>query len=1338
MEKYEDVKPKQKNAEFFKEKLKCLADQHGILVRSNRDANHSNTNYDYKVAHICPFSNYSMSILKTLFHSSEIVSKQLKPYYSTTKSTFRNTCRVLPILFISLPVITETEDNKELGIQSQVDEVVTGADDDEDYTNATTLTVGRGNCQGSLCDCIRTSRRITLRNIVKWAYQLLFTLNESHKDFTSGIMLSSADVILTSDESIARSILLNQRHTNRRQTLPQCSKHHYVRHAWISPITALRNGCNEDNHSITTIISKPSFVRLMNYSSLKDFKTNSDCTVHLDPTDWRFEEYKKSYERFIAGVYQDLRGLGLIVIEMIQKSPLTVVQRDIYSSPEFTFARLESTSLDISTVPAALRALLEFCLRPPGTPTVSTVLGEESDFFSMECPIVAQSTPPVLRGLNDALDELGGEVVEFIRPVYWTAEDEKKRKADIMARYEELEEKADAGQQAARLRLLRHRKAVELELKPEEEQRRIAAKRLAIKRNARRRKDRLKLIRAARFHHWGPVSFTAWVHQALLTFLLESRALISSVKTGAKIDKSLQLRARDCFGSHLAVQRTLLVKYTRVVYSELKAFPTVRELETDQMNAFNSLCRLMAAALAKERFRSSDFDRRLQIIHKEVEKKLQESTLTAVLPPLQYQTLAEKNEADQLSSSTNVFAEAVEEVAKTLGWFDDKWVIRMTRSLVLAIIRQFHRDEATRQAGRELAAARIQSLFRRAKVRMFVSAIWAEADAVLSEELQATADARKDALEPPIPSTSNGERTVTAPEPNPYAHYFQSPEATVKARRPVNICAMDISPSSFIIETSSVWSLAAWGQRNSIRVRAVRLSGRGSSDKARLLLSKLPADASRLVVPAATHSQSESPTERRSQYVSPSEASRYGGGFRGEPAVLLVVADKAGAALKPSKSDLFDGDDVTVEATWVMAKSKGKSSEDRKGEGRAGSVADLSVAVTCRLLFSQLEAASGYEVLLVTHKDLVMAASAVLVSCAEGGGGVEAVTSETFHQRLVREQILDGEAVLIGTLGCITAATAPDAPDSLRATSLSYDRPVEQSVSAQTTAGLSRSGRRLVTDSAAGGGRSRRAERVLAVTLKWECPCSNGAAVTSFMLARQVFSGSSSGLWEKLVATPALRYTDIVPHGFEQLRYRIRAQNSEGWSAYSSPPVSIAPPIVSMPVLSPNLSRPDELVLPRPMASALLRDMLCRRRDEESKDLTSSENMSSMTDSVTTFAGTAASLRPGSGLGPEDVSEPVSILEADQAGEDGDGTALSDWMDRLSRVCPLAEEISPQLKGHLVGDSASAGAEVANLLQRLTTRRTAVESRSGQPSAKPSRNNIFITSGHRALTTNSR
>ena len=211
-----------------------------------------------------------------------------------------------------------------------------------------------------------------------------------------------------------------------------------------------------------------------------------------------YHRVKGDYCRFSKETWKDDRLLGLTVTELLFRRALSPKETLIFSDPRFSLESFKEY-FDVSVLPRPLRDLLEMCYAPYTAPR--EIAERDSGLRELHSGRTARSQL-ILRELEQLFDSMGGACISYERPVYWTASMERRRQRLLVQHKREMAEKAAEGQHAARTRLLKHKRQIEFDMLPPEEQRKRLARRRARKIAIDNTHKRLQAIKQASFRHW--------------------------------------------------------------------------------------------------------------------------------------------------------------------------------------------------------------------------------------------------------------------------------------------------------------------------------------------------------------------------------------------------------------------------------------------------------------------------------------------------------------------------------------------------------------------------------------------------------------------------------------------------------------------------------------------------------------------------------------------------------------------------------------------------------------------------------------------------------------------
>eukprot|EP01041_Mallomonas_annulata_P003476 gene3476-6920_t len=669
------------NAEEILQLIRSLFSKYDVrcTFKPLDDDQDDNDVFDSKTTHIVgPHRVFEM--LQILLPLSFDVSKRIKLHFSSPIEYSRSSLRMLPIVDSALYYETDQYPDPEQQNMS--------------------MRISRGTCRGHLLDCIRNSRHITMRNIVKWCLQILSSIIHLHKSLIAGVSITAADFQLVSDEIMMRSIV------------------HYK---------SLDGKSDSENDMNRDMFDKV----------LKAYQPEASYgTVHVRDTDPRYETVRSEYSRYCEAMHSDYRHIGVIAIQLLLKRALLPKELATVLSEDFDLSSFQDVVATSHLAPA-IQELLSLCMNRFMPPRVIHL--EYGNDDNNNSNLIELLSPPfhnagiIVVKLGELLDTLGGEFIPYGIPSSPNLKDGLKLQSQLQL--QELSSvkllAVTAGRDAAKKRLWLNRKQIEFDLLPEHDQQRVLRRQRARNRSRDNMKMRAAAIQAALFHNWIDSERRKWIHIAIFQFLFSSKKLI---KFPLNVDKSIIARAHLALDTVGRIETVILPTYTKTVntHQSTKKEPTVLELETDKINSFKAFAHHISA-LFSERCTSLELGNWLRKTQKDTHDKLQSNSLSRVLPAAQYNILREKNECTLLSKNRVLFA-TVFEFSATIGLVSESWTTDAVHCVTSALLLAFDRDKPHRIQGENFAAARIQGLLRRTRIRILVQRVWRDADRLYQEE----------------------------------------------------------------------------------------------------------------------------------------------------------------------------------------------------------------------------------------------------------------------------------------------------------------------------------------------------------------------------------------------------------------------------------------------------------------------------------------------------------------------------------------------------------------------------------------------------------------------------
>ena len=770
------------------------------------------------------------------------------------------------------------------------------------------------------------------------------------------------------------------------------------------------------------------------------------------------------------------------------------------------------------------------------------------------------------------------------------------------------------------------------------------------------------------------------------------------------VNRPTLARAEAFLAPITAVQSILLKRYTRIVYAELKEFPSSLELERDLANAFKSFAKLMSNCMCGITT-VLDIGTRMDNVQQEVQTKLMNNDLTRALMAQQRDEFRQKSEAEILRKA-RVFTRVAYEAAMTLSYVSETWMTNVAHNLSAMLLRAYDMDREQRELGRSFAAARIQSLYRMTVIRMKVSAIWKEADAIIAAEKLSYKESWEEALNSKLEAAATeaqarrdghrGRQRVKS-RPNSaksfasagYETVISSSESShvISEHNAEFDCATNLS---MLCLTESVLSFSfrictsEWASKNMTQILVsallLALPSRTAERKSPPLLCTelLPqsSDPAKCVTPSASSTKQNgillvilqgSPLDMRVRQPtgrdvvvefiwSPSD-SEVGSTGDDDIDAPLVASSRGSTSRTPSLDSVSSRQSAqSIEAS--TSPSKGSTTNRAKKSSTSESPAPSSSVLTVTL--SELSPFCTYDTHIVVHAALL--SDKFINRCQES------LQSSDVLPASIAEVLGASRACYVGGLQSTTLTAPPEAPSlsvnhihtSFRAGANSSD------VLIGTTA------KRAV----------HLAERVSIFELKWCCPISNGSKVTKFQLHRRVLGGvggeaEESSRWERIMTSNVLTYTDVLPdkRDNQSVQYRLRAMNSCGWSSFS--PAATFPLRSSSNAAANTNQRQLEILqdLRLKLTSSIsdFRDMAVNPYHQQSQEVPAlragpvlpiepATDISNSACDVKVFAedaSTAASDKTQRDIQTDHIDAMEEILTFD------------DWLDQLSEVCPI-------------------------------------------------------------------
>lgn len=316
---------------------------------------------------------------------------------------------------------------------------------------------------------------------------------------------------------------------------------------------------------------------ICSYPDLKNYGNQMTCTIKFDMVaESMVPEIAYSYNAFIDRIHADLRCLGVIILQLILRrvfssaeqrfwmhfstasifaeayanlppaSPATSVPSTTPASPSKPvnvidkvmhhlyhttggfdpmemdnrlFKLMDDVEVclakqieDLATWPDVLRRMLAICFLPrlPIKEDVNKVRHVLSyPLWSAYTRLVKDAKDVVLQYFEDS---------RYVKPSYWTEEDEQKRLRDNAHRAEALAAKATYGLAIAKKRITNAKYQVWWDMQSDGYRERMERQRKIRAEAEKRRREAKKLLKAALFHTWATADLQKWVHHAIASY----------------------------------------------------------------------------------------------------------------------------------------------------------------------------------------------------------------------------------------------------------------------------------------------------------------------------------------------------------------------------------------------------------------------------------------------------------------------------------------------------------------------------------------------------------------------------------------------------------------------------------------------------------------------------------------------------------------------------------------------------------------------------------------------------------------------------------------------------
>jgi hypothetical protein len=223
------------------------------------------------------------------------------------------------------------------------------------------------------------------------------------------------------------------------------------------------------------------------------------------------------YEHYSNNIYKDMRAFGITVAQLLMKEifqPTDKLYKQMLSENFLFNDFVDATDDDngglISRISSELVNLLKICFVKVKKPTMAYLHGG----WDLNAPYLSKCQEV----LYDMLIRAKFEEAEtkFVKPTYWTKEDERRRLKEKNMRKRDLEDKAIEGVETAGERNKAYAEQVWFDMQPESVKESIITRREKAELDAKKRRRNLKYLKQASFHCWDADDSCKWFNDAMV------------------------------------------------------------------------------------------------------------------------------------------------------------------------------------------------------------------------------------------------------------------------------------------------------------------------------------------------------------------------------------------------------------------------------------------------------------------------------------------------------------------------------------------------------------------------------------------------------------------------------------------------------------------------------------------------------------------------------------------------------------------------------------------------------------------------------------------------------
>lgn len=441
-------------------------------------------------------------------------------------------------------------------------------------------------------------------------------------------------------------------------------------------------------------------------------KNKLDIRILAMSVEYSMTDTVREFDKFAEGCREDLRSMGLLILQLLFRRPFTTLELEKYSNlTRFTTPDLNDI-ISLHKYSACFRRIVEICFDPAEEHEI-----KEAKKFGAKIINCAVSYHREIRSLRQQLKE---EVAllfndfnsEPKEPPFWTKEDEEARVKEAAERLVIDVQVGKNAQQTACARVNEERKKLWFELQPKKIQEKILRQKKAAELAEANKKARNLLVHRAGFHCWEEKDQSKWLERVLYENLMRAWHLKKNAK---KLEMYIQNFVSVMLKPIPAMLPKVLVRFGTDYYG-LDPNCSKEERDKDIVTCIKTFSVEVVFHLVK-RFNNRKLLRALENAAGEAERKMEKSSILSILPPDQYVLKKRQLESEYLAANFPRIRDAVKLFSSDIVFVNRDFSNKTTLTICTAIVEKWWAEADVRTEGENLAACRIQALYHSYRAR---------------------------------------------------------------------------------------------------------------------------------------------------------------------------------------------------------------------------------------------------------------------------------------------------------------------------------------------------------------------------------------------------------------------------------------------------------------------------------------------------------------------------------------------------------------------------------------------------------------------------------------------